>query len=625
MAGVAAMLLMAAEPSWAQQRVGGGQALDANPRQGSGGVNSPEGQVDYQQRNNVVTGNVSGGRAFRGQVDYQAPNEFQDALGSDDLFDFRAQSLQSSPGAIRQPGGGFQPGGQSVYRSFSNAPGTGTSTRQSTRISPGQVNLYDFGAVSQGDTPLSVPAESAMPDMGGGGSGGPGEPSELMLSPLLGARQAPSVLDADGPTSGPDEPAYELDLDVPTDAEEMAPDAAEQATDTAQQVMREDLSLRPQMQQSRQASEQPLLQGEGMIQRDAMDQPATSFLGRQLQAQLQANQMRQAPTLDQRIERMQASLFNQLQQRQAAPGDTAYQNVLAAMKAERRPGEDEPAQPQQEPGLEEDTFTDLDLEEPSEEQVAQAEQARREALEQTFGDDPFADEQEGADQQAEEDQQQEPGALDVGPDLDGEADGQQAEGEGDAAGRSVDAILKQLDHQAPRLESLTGERENRVNRLLKQAEQSLAQGKFFDAERMYRQLLIDAPNRPMVRAGLIHAQLGAGMIRSAALNARKLFNEHPELIAVQYGSQLLPPKERLKWLQKELQRMISQNQGKQPGMMLAYLGYQLDSRQLIRYGLASAESQAPRDPMLPVLRRIWLEGQSAEKATGGQATPPSGQ
>ena len=43
--------------------------------------------------------------------------------------------------------------------------------------------------------------------------------------------------------------------------------------------------------------------------------------------------------------------------------------------------------------------------------------------------------------------------------------------------------------------------------------------------------------------------------------------------------------------------------------MMAYLGYQVDSRQLIRYGLAVAESRAPKDPLRPLLRRIWLTDQ----------------
>ena len=47
----------------------------------------------------------------------------------------------------------------------------------------------------------------------------------------------------------------------------------------------------------------------------------------------------------------------------------------------------------------------------------------------------------------------------------------------------------------------------------------------------------------------------------------------------------------------------------EPGLMMAYLGYQVGSRQLIRYGLAVGEARAPKDPLFPLLRRIWLDEQ----------------
>ena len=83
-------------PVHAQQAAGGGgRALDANPQQGSGGVNRPENVIDFRARNNIVTGNVTDFRQFRGNVGYSAPGEFGERLGSDDLFRFRADSFSS--------------------------------------------------------------------------------------------------------------------------------------------------------------------------------------------------------------------------------------------------------------------------------------------------------------------------------------------------------------------------------------------------------------------------------------------------------------------------------------------------------------------------------------------------
>ena len=49
-----------------QQLIRGGNALDANPQRGSGGFNPTGRQYDPNAANRIITGNVSGGRAFQG-------------------------------------------------------------------------------------------------------------------------------------------------------------------------------------------------------------------------------------------------------------------------------------------------------------------------------------------------------------------------------------------------------------------------------------------------------------------------------------------------------------------------------------------------------------------------------
>jgi hypothetical protein len=80
----------------------GQHALDRNLQQGSGGINQsrPDFGAEVRFRNAVVTGNAPGGAAFRGSVGYTAPGEFFGALGSNDTFAFRRDSVYSGLGGL---------------------------------------------------------------------------------------------------------------------------------------------------------------------------------------------------------------------------------------------------------------------------------------------------------------------------------------------------------------------------------------------------------------------------------------------------------------------------------------------------------------------------------------------
>ncbi|MEM1166656.1 MAG: hypothetical protein AAGI30_10250, partial [Planctomycetota bacterium] len=82
-------------------------ALDANLRVGSGGVNdvvqanSFEFRDEVAFRNAFVTGNVGGLGGFRGDIGYSATDDFRGDLGSNDSFSFLAQSSSSAAVATR--------------------------------------------------------------------------------------------------------------------------------------------------------------------------------------------------------------------------------------------------------------------------------------------------------------------------------------------------------------------------------------------------------------------------------------------------------------------------------------------------------------------------------------------
>ena len=82
--------------------LGAGDSLDNNLRVGSGGRNgySPRAAAfsyqALQARNLVVTNNVAGGRGFRGDPGYLAPRDFRGVLGGDDNYGFERDSSLGS-------------------------------------------------------------------------------------------------------------------------------------------------------------------------------------------------------------------------------------------------------------------------------------------------------------------------------------------------------------------------------------------------------------------------------------------------------------------------------------------------------------------------------------------------
>ena len=74
--------LAPAGAAFAQNALGSGDVLDANPAVGFGGRNLPTRLTDYRARNLLITGNVAAGRGFRGTVGYFAANDFRPSLSA---------------------------------------------------------------------------------------------------------------------------------------------------------------------------------------------------------------------------------------------------------------------------------------------------------------------------------------------------------------------------------------------------------------------------------------------------------------------------------------------------------------------------------------------------------------
>lgn len=629
-------LVVAAGPVWGYGQIqanGNGRALDANPGVGTAGNNRIENAIDFQARNDLVTNNVAGGFGFQDGVGFLAPGEFQGGLGSDDLQSFRQESLFSAPNiANLNTRGQFLRGSDVVvFDTFTTVPSNrlnnvptrfapdGGSFRVAPNFSdsnPNQITLNqrpDSIINTRFDqTPVNTVGFTRLED---------GSALAVTVDPLTGvSRRALRT-----PNNARSAEARNLQRDLYGLTDPANPNDPAN-NNLPRQADRIDLSgatpttfITPQA-----YGGQGLLNSgdsAGLQNRDRFADPT----GR-IKPTLQLGQLATNPrsagivTLEQRVQNIQDSIFGPTTpdpRTAAAPGTTpgtpgtpgnpnaarpagpenAYTKLLDEIRAQSKQTAEERAA-LRDPRFDARPDWMKALDEPTNEQVDQAEEGLAETLARIRA-----------------------GQTDNDPSTDGSTtdEGEDSDRR-DEANAKLDALMDNLSYSV-RVETLVAEREGRLNGLFEQGEEQLAAGKFLNAERTYRQIRLEAGENPLGQAGLIHAQLGGGMVRSAAFNLRGLFETHPELIATRYGQNLLPPAERLEWLQIELQRIIdSETSSNDPGLMLAYLGHQVESRQLVRYGLAIAEEASPLDPLLPVLRRIWLDQKPApgNNASGGK-------
>ena len=106
-------LLACPASAFGQDALGAGDRLDANLQGGSGGRNQQKQVENYANRNLVVTGDVAGGREFRGSVGYTMPGAFSEPAGSDAYFLGTRDSYSTSMRFLSNVGtaGRFLPSG----------------------------------------------------------------------------------------------------------------------------------------------------------------------------------------------------------------------------------------------------------------------------------------------------------------------------------------------------------------------------------------------------------------------------------------------------------------------------------------------------------------------------------
>lgn len=558
-----ALSLLTAAPAAAQDALGAGDALDANPRVGSDGRNPAAAQPDYRVRNLLVTGDVAGGREFRGSVGYTAARDFRGATGSDSTFRFRAESAYSSPAAIisglssARLNTGYLP--DIEYRRDTTVPSSVEFPRwNADRWNARQTTRRDVERLN------SSLRDSSDSQMVGLIISEEGDLLRYAASSVRGIEVAP--VQADAMSAGLT--YYDrarIRQDVLADRSLVAPGIAFDPRTADRIDVRQpndpiDTSVPPDGREAR-PGERPKSPYEEVVERLAR-QAGESRPVTDPAAPTDGRDASEPESRDRLYEELQ-----ELRRRLAPEQDDTRRLPSNRLNSDRTtPDQGTDQTPGQYPG-------------------------------QNPGQNPA----------------QNPGANPPDPSTTGDAAPERA---------SVMDRYAHLLRNAGDLNSLTPQEQNRLNELLGTGEQFLREARYFDARERFDRAVRLTPQHPLAMMGLANAELGAGLHRSAVLTLRTLYRSHPEMIDVSVDRALLPREDRLTpAIQGMRSRLANDPAASGFGLLLAYVGRQTGDRALITEGLSALRKSAGDEPLAELLESIWLTPAATPAAPQPVNTP----
>jgi hypothetical protein len=576
--------MMSAAPAAAQTALGSGNALDNNLGVGTGGINQPAAAPNYRERNLIVTGDVIGGRGFRGSVGYTAEADFRGALGSNDLFRFRADSAISSPQL-------FQLGYTYEQLRYGQAVGM-VEYRRAGSADPASVMANDPIVISDStamrrmdrqtlaNSLTFTQAQTVEPRVIGSRYAEDGSLLYFNASTVRGiivepADRAASLLGLSTfDTARLIEDAIAGERNVRVGAEYVTqfeaigvnapePPAPSQPTGELAGGQRVETSVS--------AQHDAIL--ERVVERYAgasgTPQPTSTEVIRNLDQNYQ-------------------QLRDQLSGRTQADDQGQFQATRPGWQQQTQPGSSEQA--------------------PSTTQRDQATAPTPvRGLEHLSPAPPTAEQPRATTDR--------PPGTDVAP---------LPRDDNRRAPLVKPELTGALKHGI-RVDQLSTAMQGRFNELLESAEKSLSEGDYFLAERRFERALRLVPGHPMATVGMAHAQLGAGLYLSASLTLRTLMEAQPEMIDVTYAPHLLPTTERLNAAVEAVRTRMAEAQPRDQanyGFLLAYIGHQSQDDALLREGLNTMRQADAQNALLPVLEQIWLSAEIPTPATSAPDAPP---
>ena len=624
---MAILFLASVRAADAQNALGGGDALsrdtrhsdprmtsnqgvlDANSRVGGMGENGARAKEDYFSRNLIVTGDVAGGRGFRGSVGYREQSEFTGQTGSDDNRSWRAYSVYSSPymaQATYNPLQASQAFGAIMYtRTYANASARDILTNQQpldARIAFDRFTA-DSGKKMKRMADIIDPANAR-------------DTSDRLnwrvtqaISAASGreARREQGVDDLLGNMglSTYDRQRLKQDILQGRTKREMVGDPLSQTSLLPGDSLADTARLRPTLAPEYSSIYESLRARAG----DRIPVPAS-----------EADRAARAKEIEKELTGDMDWLRDQLMR----SGSENRARGVAGPRAENAPIDPSLARQLGTDGKESDATKQDGMEQG-------ADSGKGNSADRTNG----ADQGNGTNQGNNGDSTKRDDGTGSGrtrdsKNVDGSATEKVDSVVRDANGRDRGGMTKEERDRQPsvddlafilrhgrKLQSLVPEDSSAIKDMMELGATSMTRGEFFRAEERFASVLAVLPNNAGAMAGVANAQMGAGLSVSAALTLRKLFAMHPEMIDTHLGTEILPPADRIEAaLAAARERLAAANSPKAStelqsdrfdfGLVISYIGFQTDRSEVIREGLDAMRQTRPDDAMLGILQRIWL-------------------
>jgi hypothetical protein len=589
------------------------RALDRNLGVGTGRINQAAPQQDYRARNLVVTGDVAGGRGFRGSVGYRAEDDFAAATSQAATIEFRRGSAYSNPLALNTSIandrfalatgiGSQQYMSDYAYTRMSamgltgaTLPGRGLETSAlgaaRARLDLMTVLSTNAASLAAATAPTSV-RTVRVPQLGS---------ARIMVSPFTGVVLVPDGDPVDTFAGGVYGSALMRD-DVRMGRLTRA-DYARAATEYG--GLAADLDR---LRQDTQLLEDARAAEAGMARMGGVGSSSGRPLG--------ADSLVDAPTATDLLRRPGAyeDVLNSVRQRYDLVRPAATDALAGAQ------GATAPSQPGAAPLGAGAPATRADGQPatalvPEREPIARAVRSLRERfmaipgltrtdlsdqeLQAGMPQAPSAEGQAGAAGQ--------PGAPAAGTVPGGDADEQ---ARGPIRPLTLDETLLILRH-GTKVERLDSGSKDAMDRLLRLGSDFMGSRRYFRAEDAFRTASIIAPASPMPLLGLASAQVGCGVQLAAAITLRRMLTDFPEMIDVKLAPNLQCDPARMSDVAQQCVRFGKDSSNASDfGLVAAWCGHQLGDRSLVESGLALMDSASPDDPFAQALRALWLPAQN---------------